>query len=151
MSRQIKYIVVHCTAGWQDESTKDLIAGFRAQGWKNNGYHYVVSADGKIEQITPDEQIANGVAGHNANSIHISYKGGITKSGSKLLAIDNRTKAQKESLVKKITELKRCYPNAMVLGHRDFSPDKNRNGKIEPNEYIKHCPCFNAIPEYIKL
>ena len=37
------------------------------------------------------------------------------------------------------------------MGHRDISPDKNGNGKIDTWEYIKACPCFNAMEEYKDL
>ena len=40
------------------------------------------------------------------------------------------------------------YPTAIIQGHRDFSPDLNKNGKIEPNEWIKMCPSFDAKNEY---
>jgi N-acetyl-anhydromuramyl-L-alanine amidase AmpD len=43
-----------------------------------------------------------------------------------------------------LTLLKK-YPAAKIQGHRDFSPDKNRNGKVDPWERIKECPCFDAI------
>ena len=36
----------------------------------------------------------------------------------------------------------------MILGHRDFSNDKDGSGVIESWERIKECPCFDAIPEY---
>lgn len=146
--RIIKWLVVHCTAGWQNETTAEVIKGFRANGWKNNGYHFLISADGTVENITNIDNIANGVAGHNANSIHISYKGGIKKENGKLVAVDNRTPQQRAALVKVLTELKQAHPEAKIKGHRDFSPDKDKDGVIEPFEYIKQCPCFDAIPEY---
>ena len=31
-----------------------------------------------------------------------------------------------------------------ILGHRDTSPDLNGDGRIEPNEFIKACPCFDV-------
>jgi len=37
------------------------------------------------------------------------------------------------------------------MGHRDTSPDLNKDGKISSSEYIKSCPCFDAIPEYKNL
>ena len=147
--RVINYLVVHCTAGSQTETLKQLHAGFKARGWKNPGYHFVVSADGTIDNITPIENIANGVAGHNANSIHISYKGGVDLKTGK--AIDNRTDAQKAALISKLTELKKKFPAAKILGHRDFSPDKNNNGIVDKFEWVKVCPCFDAIAEYKDL
>ncbi|MDE5868664.1 MAG: N-acetylmuramoyl-L-alanine amidase, partial [Muribaculaceae bacterium] len=65
---------------------------------------------------------------------------------------DTRTPAQKASLVKLIKELKAKYPTIKrVIGHRDTSPDRNGNGIIEPFEFIKGCPCFDAEPEYKHL
>ena len=44
-----------------------------------------------------------------------------------------------------ITELQQQYPAIRyVIGHRDTSPDLNGNGHIEPEEYIKACPCFDV-------
>lgn len=149
--RVIKYIVIHCTAGSQDESQEALIRGFRARGWKNNGYHVVIDADGSFEEITPLDKIANGVAGHNANSIHVSYKGGVRFEDGKAYPVDNRTDAQKKTLIGIIKDLKKRFPKAIVLGHRDFSPDKNKNGTIEKFEWIKACPCFDAKKEYKDL
>jgi N-acetylmuramoyl-L-alanine amidase len=143
--RNILNLVVHCTAGNQKQTIEDIKKHWKSLGWKNNGYHYIIDPKGNIHNITPEEQIANGVAGHNANSIHISYIGGIDKKGK---AIDNRTELQKAALIVILTELKVKYPKAKILGHRDFSPDKNKNGKIEPFEFVKICPSFDAITEY---
>lgn len=105
------------------------------------GYHYLISADGTVENITPIEQPSNGVKGYNHNSIHVCYKGGWNGK-------DTRTDAQKTALLSVLTELKAKFPNAKIQGHRDFSPDLNRDGKITPNEFVKSCPCFDAKTEY---
>lgn len=146
--REVKYLVVHCTAGNQNETKAELIAGFRARGWRNNGYHIWVDGKGQRHNITPLENIANGVAGFNSKSIHVSYAGGIDSKGK---PVDNRTPAQKETLISILKELKQKYPKAKILGHRDFSPDKDKDGKIESFEWIKYCPCFDAIPEYSSI
>lgn len=49
--REIKRIFVHCTAGNQKQTLKDLLNEFKAKGWKSPGYHYVVFPDGKVEQL----------------------------------------------------------------------------------------------------
>ena len=143
--RRIERIIVHCTATRQDCTITQLLHDFTSRGWKTPGYHYVVSADGKITQLVADDHVSNGVKGFNATSINIAYIGGIDKRGR---GIDNRTEEQKLSLKNKIHELHLKYPYAEILGHRDLSPDKNHDGKIEQSEWIKMCPCFDAEIEY---
>lgn len=121
---------------------------FKRKGWKNPGYHYVVAADGKVTQMLLDEKISNGVKGFNSISINVAYIGGIDSNGK---PIDNRSAEQKKSLRILLKMLHKKYPNAIIQGHRDFSPDLNKNDKIEPFEYIKACPCFNAKEEYSNL
>lgn len=145
--RNITRIFVHCTASYQSTTTEaTLIDEFKRKGWKNPGYHYVVKPDGSVFNMLDESKIANGVKGYNSNSIHVSYIGGIDKTHPK--GIDNRTDAQKAALIKLLTKLKRKYPNAKIMGHRDISPDKNHNGIVDPWERIKACPCFDAIIEY---
>lgn len=135
--REIKYLVVHCTATSQDTKIQSIIDYWRkVLGWKNNGYHFIIDKNGNTSKITPIDKIANGVKNHNANSIHISYIGGIDSKGK---AVDNRTIAQKESLLYYLRDLKRKFPKAKILGHREFAGVK------------KECPCFNASEEYEEI
>lgn len=143
--RYIKYIIVHCSASSQEWNATDLLVEFRRKGWKNPGYHYAIEADGTIQPLLDEYRISNGVKGHNRNSINVAYIGGIDSKGN---PIDNRTEAQKESLLKLLKELKQHYPSAIICGHRDFSKDINKNGIIDPWERIKECPCFDAKEEY---
>ena len=149
--RGISRLFVHCTAGWPNESNEALFKGFKDRGWKNPGYHVTVDADGTAWLLQPVDLVANGVAGYNSNSLHISYKGGIVKAIKRLAASDTRTEAQKETLLLILKHWKKQYPKAHILGHRDISPDTNLNGKIDFWERIKECPCFDAIPEYAKV
>jgi N-acetylmuramoyl-L-alanine amidase len=143
--RVIKYLTVHCTAGSQDQKTTDIKAYWANKlGWKSYGYHYLINKDGSVENLTDIGNPTNGVTGFNANSIHICYKGGL---GGK----DTRTPEQKISLERILKNLKAQFPKAEIKGHRDFSPDKNGDGKITSNEWIKLCPCFDAIKEYKHL
>lgn len=147
--RRIEYIVVHCTAGHATDTIAKLKAGWKKLGWRNNGYHIVVDGNGARHDITPLEKIANGVAGHNSNSIHVSYMGGVNfKSGK---SEDTRTPEQKQQLISILSELKARFPEAKILGHRDLSRDRNNDGKIDRWEWIKACPSFDAIPEYENL
>lgn len=150
--RRIDRIFVHCTASWQYSTTiSDLLAEFRRNGWKNPGYHYVVKPDGNIVPLLTEDRVANGVKGYNAHSIHVAYIGGITEKKGRVVAVDNRTGAQRLALFDLLTKLKLRYRNAIILGHRDISPDLNHNGVVDPWERIKDCPCFDAMIEYIDI
>lgn len=146
--RKIDYIAVHCTAGSQKATVRDLELEFKRKGWKNPGYHYVVMADGKIHQLLDTEKVSNGVKGFNSVTVNVAYTGGIDAKGN---PTDNRTEEQKASLRKLLKLLKGKFPDAVIQGHRDFSPDKNGNGVVDAWERIKACPCFNAKTEYKDL
>jgi N-acetyl-anhydromuramyl-L-alanine amidase AmpD len=147
-SRTITHLVVHCTAGWQTQTIDDLLREFKERGWEKPGYHYVVKPDGDVVSLLPETIPSNGVKGHNQHSIHISWMGGID---AKINPVDNRTPHQKNALQVALKILKGKYPDATILGHRDFSPDKNGDGVIEQDEWIKWCPCFDAIKEYANI
>ena len=147
--RKINRIFIHCTAGSQRTYTDEkLLREFKNRGWQNPGYHYVIRPDGSIFNCFPEDKIANGVKGYNSESIHVSYVGGIDSNKK---AIDNRTIQQKETMKRLLQDLKNRYPNAVILGHRDISPDTNHNGKVDAWERIKQCPCFDAMIEYAYL
>ena len=103
---------------------------------------------GRVERLLPDEQISNGVQGYNSTAINVAYVGGIDANGK---GVDNRTPEQKKSLISVLSELKKKYPDAKIMGHRDISPDKNGNGIVDPWERIKECPVFDAMEEYKSL
>ena len=146
--RNIKYIAVHCTASHQSMTIEGLKQEFKRKGWVNPGYHYVVSPDGKITQLLDEDKVSNGVRGYNSETINVAYIGGIDTNGK---PTDNRTTAQKASLCSLLKMLHKKYPTAVIQGHRDFSPDLNKDGKITSNEWMKACPCFNAKEEYSNL
>ncbi|MFL0105039.1 hypothetical protein V2643_15010, partial [Tenacibaculum maritimum] len=93
----------------------------------------------------PDWKIGAHVKGHNRNSIGVVYIGGLDKN---FTPKDTRTQAQKEALCYLLKKLRSNYPEALIVGHRDFSKDLNGNGVIEPFEFSKSCPCFDAKEEY---
>lgn len=147
--RAITEIIVHCTATpeGQDVTINQIKRWHLDRGFNDIGYHYVIYRDGSIHQGRAEEIVGAHAVGHNAVSIGICYVGGLAKDGK--TCKDTRTSSQKASLISLIKNLKLRYPTIkVVMGHRDTSPDLNHNGIIEPSEYIKACPCFDAIPEY---
>lgn len=149
-TRVITGIVIHCTATKPnvDLNADDVRRIHKAQGWSDIGYHYLIRLDGRIENGRDVNIIGAHVSGHNAHTIGVCYVGGLDATGK---PYDTRTPNQKSSLLSLLKELRKLYPKATIKGHRDYSPDKNGNGTIEPSEWIKSCPCFSAIPEYIKI
>lgn len=128
--RQVNHIVLHCTATPQNTTIESIQNYWRTVlGWKNPGYHYIIKADGEAVNLLPIDKVSNGVAGHNHDSIHISYIGGVTDKNK---AIDNRTPEQITTQIRLIKTFKKLYPKADILGHRDFLGVK------------KSCPSFNV-------
>lgn len=145
--RKITLIVVHCTATRCTSSLtpQQLEESHRLRGFACCGYHYYIQRNGQTTPMRPVEKIGAHAKGYNANSIGIAYEGGLNADGN---PADTRTDAQRAALVSLLTQLHEHYPDARIVGHRDLSPDLNGNGRIEPSEYVKACPCFNAAQEY---
>lgn len=132
--RTIKYIVLHCTATPQTTTVESIQRYWRTpkphgNGWKDPGYHHIIKPDGTIVDLHPIEKVSNGVAGHNATSIHISYIGGVDAKGK---AVDNRTDAQKAAQISLLRKYKAMFSGAKILGHRDFPG------------VAKSCPSFDV-------
>lgn len=146
----VKYIVVHCSASKEgnDIGAREIHRIHLKRGFSMNGYHRVHRLDGTIENGRPLYIQGAHVKGINDESIGVVYIGGLDKDGKPK---DTRTDAQLISMANDLVDLKRQFPNAKVVGHRDLSPDLNGNGKVESHEYMKQCPCFNAIDEYSYL
>lgn len=148
--RKINNIVVHCSATEQgkDFNSKDIAGWHKSRGFKEIGYHYVILLNGDIENGRDIFKVGAGVFGHNKDTIHVCYVGGLDSKGK---AKDTRTEDQKHSLLILLESLKLVFNQAEIVGHRDLSPDKNKDGKITKNEFIKACPCYDAINEYKNL
>jgi N-acetylmuramoyl-L-alanine amidase len=136
--REIKYIVIHCTATKEGYSfnVKDINRWHKGLGWSEIGYNYVVKLDGTLEFGRNVDKVPSHVKGYNSNSIGVVYIGGLDEN---MKSKDTRTNLQKIELIRLLKKLKALYPNAKILGHRDFKGVK------------KDCPCFDAKKEYSNL
>ena len=119
--RIINLIVVHCTAtqGNRTLSPEALDLMHRRRGFNGTGYHYYIRKDGTVHLTRPVGRPA-----------------------------DTRTPEQRATLRLLIHQLLEVFPGCRVCGHRDLSPDRNGNGEIEPEEWMKACPCFDAEQEF---
>lgn len=129
--RNIKYIVIHCTATPSNTTIESIKKYWKEKrGWGDTvGYHYIIKADGDVIQLLDESKNSNGVYAHNSESINVAYIGGIDKAGKPK---DTRTRSQENAMFDLIVALTEKYPNAKIMGHRDF-----------PN-VAKACPSFDV-------
>lgn len=135
--RTITLIIVHCSANRAGSALRmaDIDSYHRSLGWIGCGYHYVIPTDGTIEPGRPDEMVGAHCKNHNRHSIGVCYIGGLSKDGK---PADTRTDAQRIALRTLLERLRRRYPDALIVGHRDLDPQKA-------------CPCFDVANEYHDL
>ena len=148
--RKIDKVIIHCSATpeGRDYTVADIDRWHRERGFNEIGYHYVVYRDGSVHTGRDVVKIGAHCKGQNANSIGICYIGGLDANGK---AKDTRTEAQKRALRVLVAKLVKEYPIKEILGHRDTSPDTDGDGIVEPHEWTKMCPCFDAKEEYKDL
>ena len=133
----VRLLVVHCSATRCDRN-------FTVESLKNTGierfgqpsYHWYVRRNGNLFPILPENVRGAHAAGYNHCSIGICYEGGIDPQGRKT---DTRTPQQKATLTELLKSLRRDYPKARIIGHRELPGVK------------KDCPCFTASTEYSQL
>ena len=148
--RNIDEIILHCSATHEGQhiTTEDIKRMHLQRGFSGIGYHYVVYLDGTVHLGRDVDVSGAHCTGHNTHSIGVCYIGGLVRDPKSKQTKDSRTDKQKAGLLALLKTLRKLYPKARILGHRDTSPDRNGNGVIDPFERIKDCPCFDAIPEY---
>ena len=150
MFRSITLIILHCSATRAEQcyTFQACRRDHLQRGFREIGYHYYITRDGQVHEGRPLWQQGAHCHGHNRHSIGICYEGGLDSNGK---ACDTRTTAQCYSLRQLLIQLRSQYPAAIILGHRDLSPDLDGDGQVEPSEWAKLCPCFDAVLEYADL
>ena len=136
--RRITLLIVHCSAtpeGRNFDFEACRTDHIRHRGFKDIGYHYYLTRDGTIHRGRPLDTVGAHCQHHNRHSIGICYEGGLDARGHPK---DTRTLAQKASLLALLRELRKLFPDALILGHRDLNPQKA-------------CPCFDAASEYLGI
>nr|DAM95735.1 MAG TPA: endodeoxyribonuclease I [Caudoviricetes sp.] len=144
MRRELKYLVIHCTATPEGREvtsaeirrwhTSPKSAGGR--GWKQVGYTDLIHLDGSVERLVKnnedawvdDWEITNGAVGYNSVSRHIVYAGGCAKDGK--TPKDTRTAAQKATLERYVKDFHRRHPKVRIIGHGEVA--------------AKACPSFDV-------
>ena len=139
----VKSLTQHCVATPEGmDITAEQVSRMDIARFGQVSYHYVILLDGTIVETLPPTLRGAHVGGHNTGSIGISYVGGLDRVTKK--PKDTHTPEQKKAMAKFYTDFMAAHPGAEIKGHRDWSPDLDHDGKIEPNEWIKACPCFDV-------
>ena len=136
--KDVLYIVVHCssTRVSQKVTVKDLDDWHKARNFAMIGYHWVIDQEGNILKGRDEKYAGEHVKQYNQHAIGVCYIGGKDDKGRNA---DTRTPEQKAALWFLLKDLKQSYPNAKIVGHRDF-----------PN-VSKDCPVFDCQSEYATL
>ena len=141
--REVRLLVIHCSATRYDRDfpVEALRSSHKARGFADIGYHFYIRRSGIVTQHRRLLEVGAHVRGLNRCSIGICYEGGLDV---RYRPADTRTEWQKHSLRVLIRTLLMDYPGCRVCGHRDLSPDRNGDGRISPEEWVKECPCFEV-------
>lgn len=141
--RRTTIIVIHASAtrAGADIGLDEITAMHVARGFDTVGYHEVILRSGDIEFGRHPDAVGAHARGQNYRSIGICMTGGIDERGN---AENNFTPEQFASLHVTIQHKIKAYPGAVVVGHRDLSPDLDSDGIIESHEWLKECPCFDV-------
>ncbi len=109
--RPIEKIIIHCSAtpNGKPFTAADIDAWHRKRGFRCIGYHYVILLDGAVQTGRSETETGAHASGHNAYSIGVC-----------LIGTDLFTPEQWEALNKLVIMLKKKYPEAVVMGHRDL-------------------------------
>jgi len=138
----ISALVVHASATFpsMDIGFKEIDSWHRERGFNMCGYHYIIRRDGTVEKGREDNVQGAHVGGFNRwkgkLTLGICLVGGL-KQGTKIPQ-DNFTPEQYTSLSKLLDQLMDKYPEAKLMGHRNF-----------PSHESRGCPCFD-IESYIE-
>ena len=134
-------ILLEHTKGLLGHSDADVLlhavcdALLGAANMRDIGYHFYITRDGEIHRGRALEKVGAHCRNHNAHSVGVCYEGGLDANGKPK---DTRTLEQKGALLALLRELKRQFPKALIVGHRDLNP-------------MKGCPCFDAVKEYSQV
>jgi len=137
MTRNIKLIVIHCSASpnGRPASIDDIDAWHIERGFSRTqlarnafnpdltsvGYHYVIGTDGFVYTGRHPNEVGAHAKGHNSDSIGIC-----------MIGTDEFSHAQWDALRALVTRLRITYSSPSVKGHRDL-PDVH-----------KTCPGFDV-------
>jgi hypothetical protein len=131
--------VLHCAgvpAGWAAQLTgAQMVEAIRRwhlqRGWRDIGYHYVVTPSGEVWTGRPADQIGAGVVGHNRGVLHILLveRSEVTRLGKFLDYFTERQRVAVRGLI-------RIFGITEVRGHNDYAPKLCPGFKVQPKDWL---------------
>lgn len=112
-----KYIVVHHTAGPQNQDTDEIWQEHCNLGWNGIGYNRVIKGDGTTVQGRPDWAIGAHAQGVNSCSVGVTVEGNFEAPESDMQPTTEQIAALKDNLC----DLLAKYPDAQIIGHREVA------------------------------
>jgi hypothetical protein len=168
LKRKITEIVIHCSAypNGSDKTIEAMNSDHKARKFKRNsqyvrsfnpdlkyvGYHRYICFNGKVQTGRHLEEIGAHVAGYNSNTIGVCMAGTDKFSKEQFASLKEEIYSLLAIITSKTVEAVKAIPlqdflkqySLKIKGHRDYSPDLNKDGKITSNEFIKICPGFDV-------
>jgi hypothetical protein len=139
---ETKAIVIHTTASNTRNTIGQIMHYFlNVLRWNKGGYHIIYDQLGnKQELYSWRTEATNGILPsptgdlHNANTIHLSYIGGINNLNQNE-AVCNITPTQEAQIIEDIKRILTWFPKAKIIGHNQINQ--------------KACPSF-WVPDWGK-
>jgi N-acetylmuramoyl-L-alanine amidase len=110
-------------------------------------YHFIVELDGSTVQCLELTELGAHVGKHNHHNLGVCYVGGRGLANGKYGDTVRRGRKAALRTIDRQLKAQCSIPLPESKGHRDWSPDLNHDGKIEANEYMKYCPCFDVATQ----
>lgn len=116
------------------------------------GYHFVIARNGALFTGRALDEVPAHATGWNTPALAICMVGtdGYTFEQWSQLAATVRSLAKAYNIplespaVKGVPGKPGQIVKPGICGHRDLSPDKNGNGKVDKHEWLKTCPGFDV-------
>jgi N-acetylmuramoyl-L-alanine amidase len=110
------------------------------------GYHFVIYLSGVVVTGRHEQEMGASVAGWNDGSLAICMIGTDRFSMEQWKSLEALLFGTSDGKGRSLPGLiqKHSVPTKRICGHRDLSPDKNGDGKVTSNEWLKICPGFDV-------
>ena len=171
ITRGVDAIVVHCSATPDGAplTVEEVDAWHKARGFRRSahwlsrfnprirhcGYHRLVDHLGRVQEGRHYDEVGAHVQGSNARSIGLCMAGTGKFSHPQWFALQRLVVSivaqiaqgrEPKAAVVGVEEAIRAAQRlgVRIVGHRDFSPDRDGDGVVEPWEWVKSCPGFDV-------